>query len=145
MAAVTILNFENRLPFHYYRTDPHQIWWKCWKFDIWRNYCIKNAYLLKFKMAAAAFLNFENRLPFHHYWTNRHQIWWDCWEYAIEHNCYIKMHIHQNLRWRPPPFLISKICCHFFTIGPILIKFGGDLENLLWDANVQLKMQSYLN
>ena len=59
MAAAAILNFENRLPFHYYWTDPHQIWWECWKFDIERNYCISNAYSPKFKMAAAVILNFD--------------------------------------------------------------------------------------
>ena len=78
MAAVAILNFENRLPFHNYWTDPHQIWWEFRKFDIERNYCIQNAYSPKFKMAAATFLNFENRLPFQYYKTNRHQIWWEC-------------------------------------------------------------------
>ena len=128
--AAAILNFENRLPFHYYWTDPHQIWWECWTFDIYRNYCIENAYLLKFRMAAAAFLNFENRLHFYNYWTNRHQIWWDCWEDAIEHNCHNKMHIHQNWRWRPPPFWFRKSVAIFFTIGPIVTKFGGNVQNL---------------
>ena len=58
MAAAAILNFENRLPFHYYWTNRHNIWWECWESDIDRNYCIKNAYLRKFKMAAAAFYEF---------------------------------------------------------------------------------------
>ena len=55
------------------------------------------------------------------------------------------MHIYDNSRWRPPPSLISKIGCYFFTIGPILIKFDGDLKNLLWNAIVQLKMHHYWN
>ena len=37
MAAAAILNFKLVLPFIYYRTNPHQIWWKCWEFDIKRN------------------------------------------------------------------------------------------------------------
>ena len=34
MAAAAILNVKKLLPFFYYRTDPHQIWWECCKFSL---------------------------------------------------------------------------------------------------------------
>ena len=46
-----------------------------------------------------------------------------------------------NQRWRPPPSWISKICCHFFAIRPILTKFGGNVENLTLNATIISKMQ----
>ena len=49
------------------------------------------------------------------------------------------MHIQRKSRWRPPPFLILKICCHFFPIGPILTKFGENVENLTSNATVGSK------
>ena len=90
----------------------------------------KNANFLAFKMAVAAILNFENRLPFLHDWTNLYQIWWKCWKSDVELNCNMKMQILSNSSWRPSLSLLSKIGCHFFTIGPILTKFGGNVENL---------------
>ena len=90
MAAAAILNFENRLPFLYYWTNPHQIWWECWESARGRNCYIKNAYLLKLKMATAAILSFENRLPFLYYWTNIHQIWWECCESDLKCKCHMK-------------------------------------------------------
>ena len=104
-----------------------QIWWKCWKSDV--ELLHTNTKFSEFKMAAAAILNFENRLPFLYYWTNLHQIWWKCWKSDVELNCNMKMQILSNSRWRPSLSLLSKIGCHFFTIGPILTKFGGNVEN----------------
>ena len=91
MAAAAIFNFENQLLFHYYWTNPHQIWWGCWEYAIERNCLIKNAYLLKFEMATATILNFENWLSFPYMWTEPHQIWWECWEFDKECNCCIKI------------------------------------------------------
>ena len=84
MAAVAILNFENRLPFHYYSTDPHQIWWGCGESNMECIGSVKNANLSKFKMAAAAISDFEKELPFHYYLTDPHQIWWGCGESNME-------------------------------------------------------------
>ena len=42
-AAAAFLNFENRLPFQYYWTNRHQIWWECWESDIELICCIKIA------------------------------------------------------------------------------------------------------
>ena len=100
MAAAAILNFENRLPFHNYWTNPHQILWECWKFAIELNWYIKNTtkYLPKFKMVAAAILNFENLLPFVYYQINPHQIWGECWKSDIERNCYIKICIFTKFK-----------------------------------------------
>ena len=86
MAVAAIVNFEKLLPFLYYWTDPHQIWWECCKFEIERTVSSRNAQLPKFKMAAAAILDFEKLLPFLYYWTNHHQIWWECCESDIERN-----------------------------------------------------------
>ena len=130
MVTAAILKFENRLPFLYYLTNPHQIWWDGWEFDKERNCHIKNALVPKFEMATAAISNFENRLPFPNNWTNPHQSWSKCWESDRERNLRSKMYIYSNSKWRPPPSWISKMCCHLFTIGPILIKFDGNVENL---------------
>ena len=50
---------------------------------------------------------------------------------------------NQNLRWRPPTSWLSKICCHFFTIGPILTKICGNVEKLTKNATVISKAQNY--
>ena len=90
MAAAAILNFENALPFFYYWTNPHQIWWERWESDTERNRQIKNVNLPKFKMAVAAVLKFENMLPVLYYYPNPHQIRWECWEFYIERNWHMK-------------------------------------------------------
>ena len=41
------------------------------------------------------------------------------------------MHTYKILRWQSPSW-ISKNCCHFFTIGPILTKFDGNMANSIW-------------
>ena len=78
MAAITILNFENRLPFLYYWTNPPHIWWDCWESDKERYCQIKND-------CAAAILNCEKLLPFLHYLMGIWQIqfrmqplYWKC-------------------------------------------------------------------
>ena len=63
MAAAAILEFKKLLPFIYYWTELHQIWWKCFESDMERNCFVKNAYLPKVKMVTAAILNFEKQLP----------------------------------------------------------------------------------
>ena len=67
MAAATILNFENRLPFLNYWTYPHQIWWEPDKFNLERNRYVKNTHSMKFFMAATAILISEKLLPFFYY------------------------------------------------------------------------------
>ena len=99
MAAITILNFENRLPFLYYWTNPPHIWWDCWESDKERYCLFKNAYIPKFKMA-----------PF---WISK----LCCYFFTIESiltkfggfvenltknaTVTFKLHIYPNLRWRP--------------------------------------------
>ena len=134
MAAAATLNIENWLSFLYYCTNPYQIRWWCWEFDIKRNYGIEIAYLPKFKMAATASFNFENRSPCLYYRINPHQIWWECWESAVKRNCHMRMHIYKISRWRKPPSRISKIGCHFFTIESIFTKFGENVEDLTQNA-----------
>ena len=60
MAAVAIMNFENRLPFNYYWTDRHQIWWECWESDIERKRCIKNCIITKIQDGGGRHLAFRN-------------------------------------------------------------------------------------
>ena len=37
MAAAAIFNLEKLLPFLYYSTISHQIWWGCCEFDVERS------------------------------------------------------------------------------------------------------------
>ena len=55
------------------------------------------------------------------------------------------MHNPWNSRWPPPPTWISKIGCHFFTIGQILTKSDGNNENLTKNATVRIEMHTYLH
>ena len=73
MAAAAILNFENRLPFLHYRTNPHQIWWKCWESDIERNCLVEKrtfttiqdggCHRLEFRKAVAISLLLDQSSP----------------------------------------------------------------------------------
>ena len=67
MAAAAILCLEKLLPFLYYWTDLHQIWWESFKFSTELNRHVENAHSTKFKMAAAAILNSNRMLPFLYY------------------------------------------------------------------------------
>ena len=86
MAAVAIFNFENRLPFHYYLTNAHQIWWDCCESYMERTVSSRNANSSKVKLAAAAILNFEKLLRFLYYLTYSHQTWWGCCKFDVECN-----------------------------------------------------------
>ena len=90
MATAAILSFENRLPFLYYWTNIHQIWWDCCESDLKRKCHIKTTYSTKIKMAVAAIMNIRKLLLFLFYWTNPHQFQWECWESDIERNCLVK-------------------------------------------------------
>ena len=59
MAAAAILYFKKMLPFLYYWTNPHQIYWECCESNMEYNCYVENAYLQQLKMAAAAIWNFE--------------------------------------------------------------------------------------
>ena len=87
MAAAAILNFEKLLPFLYYWTNAHQIWWECCESDMERTVLSRNANLPKVKMAAAAILNCEKLLQFLYYLTYYHQTWWGCCKFDVECNC----------------------------------------------------------
>ena len=58
--AAAILDFDKLLPFVYYWTNPHQVWWECCESDIERNCRVNNAHLPKLKISAAAILILEN-------------------------------------------------------------------------------------
>ena len=87
VAVAAILNSEKLLPFLYYLTNAHQIWWQCCASDMKRTVLSKNANASKVKMAAAAILNCEKRLQFLNYLTYSHQTWWGCCKFNVECNC----------------------------------------------------------
>ena len=85
MAAVAILNFENRLPFHYSQTNAHHIWWECCESYMERTVTSRNANSPKVKLAAAAILKFEKLLRFFYYLTDSHQTHWGCCKSIVEY------------------------------------------------------------
>ena len=50
------------------------------------------------------------------------------------------MQFYRNSKWRPTTPWRSRICCHFFSIGPILTNFDGNMAKSIENATFMLKI-----
>jgi len=48
-------------------------------------------------------------------------------------------------RWWPLPSSISKSCCHFFGIWPIVAKISGDIGPSIWNISMTSEKQIFEN
>ena len=131
MEAAVILNYENRLPFLYYWTDPHQIWRGCWDLNMERH-CYKKLHIHQ-----------QSRWRPPPSWLSKIGCHFSTIEPHQNATVTLELLIYQNSSWRPPPSCILKIGCYFYTVGHIITKFDGNVDSL--SKKTQLPHQKYLD